>query len=128
MVTTMTTGYLEKARAAKDSEVKAWMKSNNMHLITVKVGTSTIREENRASLIRKPFYVSLDHHDEPEQDVMMNRLGQNNLISNEAENPTSILVEHARPVAADSDVLSIFSTEYVPSQDTGNRYRGLQES
>ncbi|PSN66457.1 hypothetical protein BS50DRAFT_622120 [Corynespora cassiicola Philippines] len=35
-----TIGYLEKASAAKDSEVKAWMQSENLHLTSIKVKAS----------------------------------------------------------------------------------------
>jgi hypothetical protein len=76
MATPTTIGYLEKASAVKDSEVKAWMESNNSHLIPITVGTSTTSSESRISLIKKRTYGSLFQHNESEQDIMMDLSGK----------------------------------------------------
>jgi hypothetical protein len=120
MVTSIFTSYLEKASAATDSEVKAWMKGNNIHLIPTKVGLSTTPQANRANLTRKRFHMSLTQQNESEQDIMMNHLGQQTLGTRGSENETSGLVEPVTPVAADSGVSSIFSTEDLPSPGLSN--------
>jgi hypothetical protein len=76
MVTPTTIGYLEKASAVKDSEVKAWMESNNSHLIPITVGTSTTSSESRISLLKKRTYGSFFQYNESEQDIMMDHFGQ----------------------------------------------------
>jgi hypothetical protein len=115
MVTSIFTSYLEKASAATDSEVKAWMKGNSIHLIPTKVGLSTTPQANRANLTRKRFHMSLTQQNESEQDIMMNHLSTRG-----SENETSGLVEPVTPVAADSGVSSIFSTEDLPSPGLSN--------
>jgi hypothetical protein len=121
MVTSIFTSYLGKASAATDSEVKAWMKGNNIQLILTKVGLSTTSTQNRANLTKKRLYMSLVQRNEPEQDTMTNRFGQQILSTHGSENETSVLVEPMAPVAPDSDVSSIFLTEDLPSPGLRNR-------
>jgi hypothetical protein len=115
MVTPTTTGCLEKASAAKDSGVEAWLKSHNMHSIPVRDGISTTCKANRAILSRKPFHVSLAQHNEPEGDIIINHVGQKNLSKTQSEN------QPITPVAGDADVLSMCTAEDVPSPNISDR-------
>jgi hypothetical protein len=90
VINTTTTDYLEKASAANDSEVKAWMKSSDLHLIPDKIGTSTVCQENGVSLSRKPIYLSLVQHNEPERDIMINHIGQRNLSKTDLGGPCTV--------------------------------------
>jgi hypothetical protein len=94
MVTPATIGYIEKAPLVNDSEVKAWMESNNSHLIPITVGTSTTGAESRESLLRKRTYRNLSQHNESEQDIMMDYFG----VSTETKSQTVVSTNPTTPV------------------------------
>jgi hypothetical protein len=101
MVTPTTIGYLEKASAVKDSEVKAWMESNNSHLIPITVGTSTTSSESRISLLKKRTYGSLFQYNESEQDIMMDHFGQRSAGGSEPKAQAIVSTNPVTPVLGD---------------------------
>jgi hypothetical protein len=111
MVSPTTIDYLDKASYAKDSEVKAWMKNDGVHMTPIKLTASGVnaKEDEELGVLRKRAQrPDSEQKNSSEEDVMLMELQSSNYPSTDRTRQSMDLADVSDPpsVNATEDALS----------------------
>jgi hypothetical protein len=107
----MTIGYLEKASCVKDSEVKAWIKNDNVHMTPIKLGSSTVNEkgdEELGVLRKRAQRPASAQKNNSEEGIMLSEIQSSNYSISETTRQSADLAGVSGPPSASAtgDTLS----------------------